>query len=1388
MPIVGARQMKSKFRMSRVLAAMTLLAGSPGRAYASSPGAPAPVDRARARSRSIGLPVFFEKNRGQTDVSVEFFARTAGYSLYLTATQAVMVLPPAAGKKDGVAVRMTLRGANTRPSVRGRDLLPGHTSYMIGGDRSKWRTGVEQFGKVEFGQVYPGIDVVYYGKQGRVEHDFVVAPGADPRNIVMDFEGGKNLRLDDRGALLLGVEGGEVVYQAPTLYQMIGGKKTQVNGRFSLAGRHRVRFEVGDYDGSKELVIDPALGYSSYLGGAGNDYGNAIAVDALGNAYVTGSTNSNPFPGLAGEYQSTYGAGAASNVFVTKINPAGTAILWSTYIGGTGQDVGNAIAVDASGKVYITGSTTDSASFPHTASFGTGLAGTDAFVAAFNADGKSVVYSDVFGGPGTDAGNGIAVTAAGVAYVTGSTDGTFPVTAGAAQTALGGMSDAFVAEFTAAGAKAYATYLGGANQDFGNAIAIDGSGNAYVTGQCGDTFVAVASYANVFMNTVPGASSAFIAVLNVAQSTFTYKTYIGGAGTGAGTGIALDGSNSVYITGWTGGSGFPNGDGSFGGLVGQTTPGGGPSDAFVFKLNPSGHGLGDGVYATYLGGGGIDHANAIAVDSGGDAYVAGFTTSPDFPVTGGTPAFIGTPEAFVTEIGPTGAARVFSSYLGGDTITYGQGLALDGLNNIYVTGNTNTSDGTFPTAGPFQASSGGSYDAFVSKFGSSIPPQPLPVCTINPLVPSSGTSLGGTLVTAVGTGFIGVSASSDVAFGAANAASYTVVYSTEITATTPSHAPGSVSFTVTTTSGTCAEPFNFVDVTSPTIAIVAPPNGSFFNGASTIAVIDYADGGGPGLNLSSVVVMLNGTPVLAGAISVYASSATASLSGLTQRAYTLDASISDNSGNLTNAAQTGFTVDLASPTIAVVAPINGSYLNGTSTVAVINYADAGGSGLNLTSLVVKLNGTAIAASSITAYSSSATVALAGLTQRAYTLDASIMDAAGNLTNAAQTGFTVSLGLPAIAIVQPPNGSYLNSASTTAVIDYSDPGGPGLNLASLIVKLNGTPVASGAIAVFPSSAAVLLSGLTQRAYTLDASIQDIAAGLNNAVETGFTVDLTSPTIAVAFPLNGGFLNSASTAATINYADAGGSGLNLASLSVRIDGSSIAAAAGASQATANLAGLAQGVHVLSAAIVDNAGNAAATASSFTVNLVAPAAACTITSLAGSGSASGGNMVTVTGTGFIGVSASSDVVFGSVDATAYAVNAASTVITAMAPSNPAGTVLLSVTTSSGTCTENYTYLAVPAAAVACGPDIFYPSPATGAVGTFAYCMDFAGTALIRVYNSIGDLVAKVQDVKTSGAQLSTLNTTRLSPGVYLYLLEKEYGAGNTAHAPVRKFVVKH
>ncbi|OGR66586.1 MAG: hypothetical protein A2X31_04505 [Elusimicrobia bacterium GWB2_63_22] len=493
-----------------------------------------------------------------------------------------------------------------------------------------------------------------------------------------------------------------------------------------------------------------SIAYSSFLGGAGatEDQAFAIAVDDNKNAYVTGTTNSPDFPSaVGGPIQAAKNAGY--DIFVTKINPAGTAIVWSAYLGGATEETGLGIAVDGpSGRAYITGSVSGGANIPASAPM-TGavgvLAGLNAFVVGFAADGQSTTFRVTFGADGDDVGNGIAIDSGENLYVTGTATAgsvidntphnalitTFPTTADASPCAgtRSVSSQAFVMKFTSGGAQVYGTYLGCTGFANGRGIAVDGSGRAYVTGNTGDG-LADAAIAGAFKPTWGGGSGegdAFAARLLADGSSFDYKTYIGGANDDQGNSIAVDSLNDVYLTGYTFSADFPDNSTVFATVPGlgggRTTMSTGP-DAFVMKLRMgNGGGHSDGVYATYLGGNTDDRATGIAVDSSFNAYVAGHTTSGDFPSVGSNPAagqstFIGSPEAFVTVLSNTGGPLAFSTWLGGTGPTKGQGLALDSLKNIYVTGYTGSLAGTFPlVAGGFQQTRGtGTNTAFVTKF------------------------------------------------------------------------------------------------------------------------------------------------------------------------------------------------------------------------------------------------------------------------------------------------------------------------------------------------------------------------------------------------------------------------------------------------------------------------------------------------------------------------------------------------------------------------------------------------------------------------------------------------------------------------------------------------
>jgi hypothetical protein len=654
------------------------------------------------------LPLSFEANRGQTDQQVKFVARGSGYTLFLTHRgETVLALrkpapqrdppkpaafesTPAAPNPDAAEppaiVRMKLVGANAKPRPEAFDELPGEANYFIGNDPKKWRTIVPTYAKVRYHAVYPGVDLVYYGNQRQLEHDFIVAPGADPGLISLRLEGAKKVSLDLRGDLVLKTQNGEVRFQKPVVYQEVDGVRQELSGGYILKGKNRVGFEVAAYDVMKPLVIDPTLVYSTYIGGSGDDRGVSIAVDSAGSAYVLGFTSSTDFPTTTGAFR-TANAGSY-DAFVTKLNAAGSGLVYSTYLGGSGDDVGAArhgIAVDSAGSAYITGFT-KSTNFPTTTgayqtTFGGGQS--DAFVTKLNAAGSGLAYSTYLG---NDQGTGIAVDLAGSAYVIGVTGSTTFVTK------LNGAGSGLV----------YSTYLQGNSFAFGLAIAVDSVGSAYVTGYTRSTDFPTTTGA--FQTAYAGGYDAFVTKFNAAGSGLVYSTYLGGNDDEYGIDIGVDSAGSAYVTGFTFSTNFPTTTGAF------QTANAGSYDAFVTKLNAAGSGL---VYSTYLGGSQNDFVSSIAVDSVGSAYVTGYTSSSNFPTTTGAfGAFQGYELTFVTKFNAAGSGLVYSAYLGSSG--QGSGIALDSAASAYVTGFTGSTN--FPTTtGAFQTANAGAFDAFVAK-------------------------------------------------------------------------------------------------------------------------------------------------------------------------------------------------------------------------------------------------------------------------------------------------------------------------------------------------------------------------------------------------------------------------------------------------------------------------------------------------------------------------------------------------------------------------------------------------------------------------------------------------------------------------------------------------
>ncbi len=682
-------------------------------------------ERSRIQASYAALPLAFEQNQGQTDPQVKYLARGNGYTLFLTANDAVFSLHtrPTASESSTAVVHMRLVGGNALAKVEGSGPLPGTANYFLGNDPSKWRSGVARYAHVSYQNVYPGVNMAFHGAQRELEFDFVLAPGANPAPIGFQVTGNQGVKTDASGNLILSSAAGDVLLHKPVAYQEQDGTRQPVDARFVLRADNRVSFDLGNYDRSRELVIDPSVSYATYLGGLGADEGLGIAFDGSGNAYVTGETASTNFPGVSNVLR---GAGT-TDAFVTKIAADGSSLIYSTYVGGNGNDSGNSIAVDASGDAFVAGGTTSTDLVTSPGAFQAVLKGIkNAFVFELSPGGSTLIYNTYLGGTGADIAQGVAVDSSGNSYVVGSASSTNFPTHNPLQTyPVGTTNNGFVTKLNSSGsALVYSTYLalGGATGDTAKAVAVDSSGNAYVTGAVsGTSFVTTSGVFQPTCGTAAncngGLSDAFVTVIKPDGSGYVYSTFLGGGGSDVGFSIAVESSGSGYVTGSTSSStDFPVKTPAL-----QGSFGGGNIDAFVTKLNPTGTGL---VYSTYLGGSGDDTAKGIAVDGIGNAYITGQTNSDNFKtVTPTQSTRKGGYDAFVSEFNAAGSQLTFSTYLGGTGDEDNGGnfgaIAVDsGGANIYVTGSTASTD--FPTtSGVTQPVTGGGNDAFVAKFAQS---------------------------------------------------------------------------------------------------------------------------------------------------------------------------------------------------------------------------------------------------------------------------------------------------------------------------------------------------------------------------------------------------------------------------------------------------------------------------------------------------------------------------------------------------------------------------------------------------------------------------------------------------------------------------------------------
>lgn len=700
-----------------LLAAVALVACA-----ASRPTEPAATETEKQQIRSEygKLPLSFEANHGQTDRQVKFLSRGHGYSLFLTPSEAVLRVQKAASPSEKAAqsvVRMKLVGGNPQAASRGVEPRPGRLNYLLGSDPSKWQRNVPLYGRVAFESVYPGIDLVYYGNQGKLEYDFVVEPGADFSPIRLAFEGARRVETDAAGNLLLHTEAGEVRQRKPVVFQEIDGRRIPIEGKYICLNEREVKFAVGAYDRSAELVIDPILEYSSYLGGADSDEAFGVAVDASRNAYVIGTSASALFPSTTGAFDTV--TDASGDAFVTKLDASGSNIVYSTFIGGNSFDIGKAIVVDNAGQAHITGQTL-STNFPAVnAVQATKNTGSDAFIAQLSADGGNVNFSTFLGGTGPEIGVGIGIDGTGAIYVGGVTKSTDLVTtAGAVDTTYNGVDDLFLTKLPSNGsAFTYLTYLGGADRDEVHGLAVDASGHVFLTGLTLSNDFPTASPLQASLG---GSQDAFITKVHPTGQSLIYSTYLGGRFGEAGYDIALDATGAAYVVGEVGSDDFP----TTGLAYDQSRSG--ATDAFLTKLNALGSSL---VYSTYLGGNLFDSGRSVDVDSVGNAWVTGNTSSSSFPTRNPEQAvLLGTSDCFVTKFNTNGSSISYSTYLGGSGAELGHAVDVDDNGDAYVAGATVSAN--WPTVNPVfgpgiyegDVFHGGAKDAFICKI--SDPPAP----------------------------------------------------------------------------------------------------------------------------------------------------------------------------------------------------------------------------------------------------------------------------------------------------------------------------------------------------------------------------------------------------------------------------------------------------------------------------------------------------------------------------------------------------------------------------------------------------------------------------------------------------------------------------------------
>jgi hypothetical protein len=691
------------------------------------------LEERKSISENFGqVPLHFELNQGQASQDVRFVSRSNGRALLLKQNETQLVLANKKNKQPDV-LKMKLEGANDNLTVEGLDELQGRTNYFIGDDPNEWQKAVPTYKRIKYSNVYDGVDLVYYGNQRELEYDFIVAPNTNPDVIKLNFENAEDITIDANGDLILKIGNHTIRQHAPIAYQEINGQKQEVSSQWSLTkvpsskfqvlsleqtatdnGQRTtdnfiIKFDVGNYDQTKPLIIDPVIVFSSYLGGsAGDDLftieaGFSVKVDSSGNVYVAGITPSADFPTQSPHQPAS---GGNYDAFITKLNPSGSALLYSTFFGGSDEDRIYSIALGANNEMFVAGYTY-STNFPTMTPYQSSNRGlNDGFIARFTASG-TLNYSTYIGGTNQDSANFIKNEGSNIVAFAGSTSSTNFPTASPLQPNNAGNTDFFAGKLNlTTNTLIFSTYFGGASSDsmIFSSGAMDSSGNVYIAGVSNSFDFPTTP--NAFQTENNGSDDAVVTKINSSGNSMIYSTFVGGNLIDSADALAVDSNGNAYITGFTRSANYP--------LRNAVQPQLRDPDAFVTKLNSSGTAL---IYSTFLGGLNLERGSGITADANGNCYVTGRSNSGDFPVKRAVRPPRGLDDAFVSRFNRDGAL-VFSTLLGGNANDYGYAIAADNNNNAYVTGRATRN--FFTTTGAFQRTLGGQADAFVTKINASV--------------------------------------------------------------------------------------------------------------------------------------------------------------------------------------------------------------------------------------------------------------------------------------------------------------------------------------------------------------------------------------------------------------------------------------------------------------------------------------------------------------------------------------------------------------------------------------------------------------------------------------------------------------------------------------------